>query len=142
MTHLPHYAERQRGSPSRCVSCRQWHTHFGQWWWDRHDRCIRNLPGVDFACCGHGGGRSGKRWAGKEGYISARCGVIRFPGDVHPLLVRAAVSRYLRTGAVPGFARADALWAGPRRELSAGCRFRTALDKRYRRWRKRRRSKA
>lgn len=33
-----------------------------------HDACIANLPGVDFACCGHGGI--------ERGYISFKNGVI------------------------------------------------------------------
>ncbi len=35
-----------------CVLCRQRRTK------DGHDPCIANLPGVDFACCGHGVGEA------------------------------------------------------------------------------------
>ena len=54
---------------------------------DGHDPCIANLPGVDFACCGHGV---------EEGYIKFEDGrVFRFEkltpsvSKPHPLLKKA-----------------------------------------------------
>ena len=35
-------------NPRPCIKCNQ---HVGP---SRHDPCIENLPGVKFACCGHG----------------------------------------------------------------------------------------
>lgn len=116
-----------------CAACRQWKPQDGPHWYDRHDRCIRRLAGnVYAACCGHG---ERKAEGFDPGYAYTVSGTIRFPGDVHPVLVRAAVLRFQRTGAVPGFARKDnpADWPFLR-----GCRFVTGLDRRYRRWRKRR----
>lgn len=43
-----------------CVLCKRRPTTAG------HDPCIANLPGVDFACCGHGG----------EGYVKFSNGQI------------------------------------------------------------------
>lgn len=49
---------------NRCVSCKERRTP------DGHDPCIANLPGVLFACCGHGK---------EEGYIKFIDGrVLRF----------------------------------------------------------------
>jgi hypothetical protein len=127
----------------RCQACRLWHTSERRDAWgldERHDRCIRRLPGVNFACCGHGRPQMVNYGFGpmRPGYISADRGVIRFPGDVHPFLVRAAVARYLRTGRVPSFARADDRRCQATVE-PIGCRFRTPLDQHYRCWSKRRR---
>lgn len=120
-------------APARlwCAACHLWRTQDGPEPWDQHDRCIRRLPGVNYACCGHG------RRKADAGYISAARGVLRFPGDVHPLLVRAAVGRYLRTGSVPGFARQDNM-GFTTHVIALGCRFSTVLDRKYRRWIKRR----
>jgi hypothetical protein len=45
-----------KGAPFPRV-CKKCHHHRTP---DRHDPCIANLPGVEFACCGHGD---------SEGYI-------------------------------------------------------------------------
>ena len=128
----------QSAEAFRCGVCQQWKTADGQEWYDRHDRCIRRWAGDVFAaCCGHGA----RSVAGHDmgpGYVYTARGTIRFPGDVHPLLVRAGLARYLRTGAVPGFARQDNPQDWPATPLALGCRFVTGLDRRYRRWRKRR----
>lgn len=34
--------------PRKCPKCNQYPTE------DGHDPCIKNLPGVKYACCGHG----------------------------------------------------------------------------------------
>lgn len=109
----------------RCAFCKAWRggekTAWG--WMDGvgHDPCIRNLPGVEYACCGHGS---------RRGYVALRSGgVFRFPGNVHPFLVRAAVNRYRRLGVVPGWAREDV----PGTFETLGCRFVTPLDLRFRR---------
>jgi hypothetical protein len=110
---------------SRCKACKQFHTRTSPNWYDRHDRCIRNLPhGLFFACCGHG---EQDRLAG---YFYIERGTIRFPGDVHPFLIRAALNRFVRNGYVPGWGRQDS----PRRGIiePLGTRFRTSLDRRYR----------
>lgn len=36
------------GKERKCPSCGEFPTESG------HDPCIANLPGVEFACCGHG----------------------------------------------------------------------------------------
>lgn len=45
---------------------------------DRHDPCLGQLPGVNYACCGHGG------HGDTQGYISFTDGtVIRFEKLLH-----------------------------------------------------------
>jgi hypothetical protein len=47
--------------PRKCPRCNQYPTS------DDHDPCIANLPGVEFACCGHGT---------DEGYIKFENGIV------------------------------------------------------------------
>jgi len=56
--------EEQNWPGNRCSACKEHRTPEG------HDPCIANLPGVLYACCGHGN---------EEGYIKFEDGrVIRF----------------------------------------------------------------
>lgn len=49
---------------------------------DGHDACIANLPGVEFACCGHGV---------EQGYIKTTSGVVReFAPDSETAIRRLA----------------------------------------------------
>lgn len=58
----PAYTEWPHGRPTRrCPACDQPQTPEG------HDPCIANLPGVKFACCGHGT---------KHGYIVFENGTV------------------------------------------------------------------
>ena len=115
-----------------CGSCGQWR-RAGRDPLDTlgHDPCIHDLPGVRFACCGHGEPRS-------RGYVSCPRGVLRFPGDVHPTLIRAAVNRFMRFG-VGAAQRRGRRADGPRFAGFGveGCQFRTALDRSYRRAKRR-----
>lgn len=47
--------------PRPCPKCGEFRTE------DGHDPCIKNLPGVKFACCGHGK---------KDGYIYFENGIV------------------------------------------------------------------
>jgi hypothetical protein len=136
-----------------CAACGQWRrnrrTNAQSDWgegrvdaWGGHDPCIRNLPGCDVACCGHGRSLGYARaWKPTGGVLLEIDGVLhgrderfvlRFPGDVHPFGIRAAVVRFLRTGAVPGWARIDDE-RYRKNVVPLGCRFRTGLDRQYRR---------
>lgn len=66
-----------------CKVCHLPPTHEG------HDPCISNLPGIAYACCGHGNHPHG-------GYIMLRYGgTIRFPSDVGGARIREVLSNLL-----------------------------------------------
>jgi hypothetical protein len=66
-----------------------------------HDPCIANLPGTQYACCGHGLDRAPRHGA-PNGYVSLQDGrCFRFSGCTPAHLIKAAVHLALAGQALP-----------------------------------------